>query len=211
MLYAAGSVRDLSVEADDLCGLTWCDRLLWFCDALRERAVALDARTGAVAHSLDCPNLRVGLATVDGHLVYAAGPELRLREVDQWTGALVAEYENPRPGEIFAGMEIGRDGLWLGYERCLELRRPDDLALLCSISVAEHVSGITVTDRFLVYSDQLDGSITIVDPVLARAVLSITVHGSPTGLSWDGSRIWYCDMEASRLRAIDVPGIVGQG
>ena len=45
MLYAAGSVRDLSVDADELCGLAWCDRLLWFCDAVREQAVAVDLFT----------------------------------------------------------------------------------------------------------------------------------------------------------------------
>jgi hypothetical protein len=208
MLYAAGSVRDLSVDADELCGLAWCDRFLWFCDGVREQAVAVDICTGAAAHTLACPGLRIGLACMDGWLLYGGGRDLRLRVVDRSTGALVTEIENPRPGSVFAAMAVGRDGLWLAYDRWLELRATDDLSLLSRIRVSEPVSGITITDRYLVYSDQVGESITIVDPVLEQAVLPISVDGHPTGLGWDGSRIWYCDMAASRLRAIDVPGIV---
>ena len=70
------------------------------------------------------------------------------------------------------------------------------------------VAGITVTERYLVYADRRTGSVTVVDPVMEQVILPVNVHGSPTGLSWDGSRIWYCDTAHSRLRAIDVPGLV---
>jgi len=208
MLYAAVSVRDLSVDADELCGLAWCDRFLWFCDGVREQAVAVDIFTGAAAHRLPCPGLRIGLACLDGWLIYGGGTELRLRVVDRSTGAVVTEFDNPRPGSAIAAMAVGRDGLWLAYDRWLELRAAEDMSLLSRIRVSEPISGITVTDRYLVYSDQVGESITIVDPVLGQAVLPISVDGHPTGLGRDGSRIWYRDMSASRLRAIDVPGIV---
>lgn len=206
MLYAAGSVRDLSVDADELCGLAWCDRFLWFGDAVRERAVAVDLQTGAVAHTLACPGLQIGLACLGGRLIYSSGRDLRV--VDRSTGSLVAEFESPRPTSVLAALAVGRDGLWLAYDRWLELRATEDLTLLSRFRVSEPVSGITVTDRYVVYSDRLGDAITIVDPVLAQAVLPINVDGHPTGLGWDGSRIWYCDTAASRLRAIDVPGMV---
>jgi hypothetical protein len=208
MLYAAGSVHDLSVDAEVLCGLTWSGQLLWYADAGKERVVGVDPHTGESVGVIACPELRRGLATINGNLVYAAGPDYRLRIVDPATGDLVAEARNPRPGEAVAGMEGGRNGLWLGYRDFIDLRKTADFSLVTCIGVRGMVAGITVTDRYLVYSDRRAESITVVDPVMEQVVLPVNVHGSPTGLSWDGSRIWYCDTAHSRLRAIDVPGIV---
>jgi len=208
MLYAAGSVRDVSVDAEVLCGLTWFGELLWFADAGRERIVGVDPHTGDSFAEIGSPDLRRGLATINGNLVYAAGPDYRLRIVDPGTGALVAETRNPRPGEVIAGLEGCRQGLWVGYRDFLDLRSSTDFALINCIGVHGRVAGITVTDRYVVYCDRRAESITVVDTVMEQVVLPINVHGSPTGLSWDGSRIWYCDNAAGRLRAIDVPGIV---
>lgn len=208
MLYAAGSVRDVSVDSDELCGLTWLGQYLWFCDGLRERVVAMDPYTATAAHTLPCPGLRGGLATLDGNLVYAAGPDLHLQVVDPDTGTAVACLDNPRPGEVCTGLESGRGGLWMGYRDRLELRSFTDLRLLTTITLPTLVSGITATDHYLIYSNRWNESITIIDTVLKRVLLPINVHGTPTELAWDGSRIWYCDNAHSRLRAIDVPGIV---
>lgn len=208
MLYAAGSVRDVSVDADNLCGLTCSEQLLWYADSGRARLVGIDPYTGTTVQVLDCPGLRTGLATVNGNLVYAAEDDSRLRTVDPQSGRLVSEVRNPRPGETCAGMEGARNGLWLGYRDVLELRNVADLSLVTVIGVRGRVSGVSVTDRYLVYCDRLAESVTVVDPVMEQDLLPINVHGSPTGLGWDGSRIWYCDAAASRLRAIDVPGVV---
>jgi hypothetical protein len=108
-------------------------------------------------------------------------------------------------------MEGGRQGLWLGYRDLLDLRSVTDFSLITAIGVRGEVSGITVTDRYLVYADRAAESIAIVDMVMEQVALHVGVHGRPTGLAWDGSRIWYCDSAASRLRAIDVPGMVRSG
>jgi hypothetical protein len=208
MLYAAGSVHDISVDAEHLCGLTWFGESLWFSDAGRERVVAVDPYDGEVLTVIGCPELRRGLATIDGHLVYAAGPDYRLRIVDPESGDLLAEVRNPRPGEEITALEGGRQGLWIGYRNCLELRNTRDFAIVTSVGVRGKVAGATVTDRYLVYSDRAAESIIVADPVVEQEILPINVHGSPTGLTWDGGRIWYCDNSANRLRAIDVPGIV---
>jgi hypothetical protein len=208
MLYAAGSVHDVSVEAEVLCGLTWSGELLWFADAGRERVVSLDPATGESVSVIACPDLRRGLATLSGNLVYAAGPDYRLRIIDPESGELVSEARNPRAGEEITGLEGGRQGLWIGYRSTLELRSTADFSSLSCIGVRGRPTGVTVTDRYVVYSDRAAESINVVDPVMEQEILPINVHGSPTGVSWDGSRIWYCDNAASRLRAIDVPGVV---
>lgn len=208
MLYAAGSVHDVSVEAERLSGLTWSGELLWFADAGNERVVAVDPHVGGSEAVIACPELRRGLATVGGNLVYAAGPDYRLRIVDPATGDLVAEARNPRPGQEIVGLEGGRQGLWLGYHDSLDLRKTTDFSLVHCLSVRGRVSGLTVTDRYVVYSDRPAEHIIVVDPAAEQEILPINVHGTPTGLAWDGSRIWYCDNAHNRLRAIDVPGLV---
>jgi hypothetical protein len=208
MLYAAGSVHDVSVEAEMLAGLTWSGELLWFADAGRERVVAVDPQVGRSEAVIACPDLRRGLATLGGNLVYAAGPDYRLRIIDPASGDLVAETRNPRAGEEIVGLEGGRQGLWVGYRNSLDLRNTKDFSLVNCLAVRGRVSGVTVTDRYVVYSDRPAEYIVVVDPATEQEILPINVHGTPTGLAWDGSRIWYCDNAHNRLRAIDVPGLV---
>jgi hypothetical protein len=209
MLYAAGSVYDVSVDADVLCGLAWSGDLLWFADAGRERIVAVAPHSGgAEVASVACPGLRCGLATVGGNLVYTAGLDHRLHIVDPATGELVAQVRNPRPGMAVTGMEGGRHGLWLGYGDLLDLRNQRDFSAMTTFVVNGRISGITATDRYVIYADRQAELITLVDSTMQQVALPVNVHGSPTGLSWDGARIWYGDSSASRLRAIDVPGVV---
>jgi hypothetical protein len=211
MLYAAGSVCDVSVRAEKLCGLTWSGQLLWFADAELQQVVGVDPFAGEVIRTIHCPELRCGLATLSGNLVYTAGDDDRLVTVSPATGEQVAQARNPRPGQRVSAMEGGRNGIWLGYGDMLDLRGTGGYELVNCIEVSGRVSGLAVTDRYLVYADRTSESITILDPLLEQVILPINVHGSPTGLAWDGSHIWYCDSAANRLRAIDVPGLVRSG
>jgi hypothetical protein len=208
MLYAAGSVCDVSVRAEKLCGLTWSGQLLWFADAELEQVVCVDPYTAEVIRTISCPGLRCGLATMDGNLVYAAGADHQLVAVSPATGEQVAQARNPRPGQQVSAMEGARNGLWLGYRDMLDLRGTGGFELVTCLDVPGTVSGVAVTDRYVVYADRTEESITLVDPLLEQVILAINVHGSPTGLAWDGAHIWYCDSAANRLRAIDVPGLV---
>jgi hypothetical protein len=215
MLYAAGPYHDLSIEAAAPCGLTWTGSLLWLADSGHERAIGVDPHSGEQLAVVPCPGLRSGLATSDGHLVYVAGADSELCTVEISSGKVVERAANPRRGREISGLEGGRLGLWIGHGEVLDWRTPPDLRLVDSIGVSNPVTGITLTDRYVVYCTHPTrpmrvplGTIVVVDPTAREEVLSINVHGTPTGLAWDGSRIWYCDYSSSRLRAIDVPGIV---
>ena len=208
MLYAAGSVCDISVRAEKLCGLTWSGQSLWYADADLEQVVCVDPYTAEVLNTIACPQLRCGLATLNGNLVYAAGRDNRLVTVSPATGERVAEARNPRPGQRLSAMEGARNGVWLAFGDMLDLRGTGGFELVTCLDMAGSISGVAVTDRYLVCADRTEESITIVDPVLEQVILPINVHGSPTGLAWDGCHIWYCDSAANRLRAIDVPGLV---
>ncbi|MBW4722019.1 PQQ-like beta-propeller repeat protein [Saccharothrix obliqua] len=211
MPMSVGTVRDIPVRALKLCGLTWSGEFLWFSEAVSNQIMALDPVSGAVERRVACPGVRTDLTTVAGNLVQVVGAERALRLIDPDTGATVVELPNPRPGNVLCGLEATHEGIWFGYEdlRVLDLRRPDTGELVDSIPVGRPVAGLTASDRFVAYADHRAGTINLVDLGLRREVASYDVAGNPTGIAWDGSRIWYCDHTTLQLRAIAVPGISG--
>lgn len=207
IIYTAASVRDISVDAGELTGLTWFGNALWFADPSRGRAVPVDPASGAAGDPVRCPGLRAGLTTIGGNLVYGTEGAV-LRVLDPHAGSVVRDVQLSGPEEVTC-LEAIRDGLWVGYRDALELRRTADLALVNTVRAPFGVNGVTVTDRYVAYSDWLGEAITVHDTVPERDVLRIHVDGPPTGLAWDGLRLWYCDAVNIRLRALDVPGMVG--
>jgi hypothetical protein len=206
IIYTAASVRDHSVDADQLSGLTWSGHALWYADAGRERAVCLDPRTGLPGAELACPGLVAGLTNLGGCLLYATATTLRLCEPQ--SGDILREVASHRSGVPVRGMEAGRDGIWLGWPDALELRHASDLRLLGTVPTPLGVAGVTVTDRYVAHTDLLGEAITVFDLQAGRNVLQIQVDGRPaTSLTWDGLRLWYADAGNMRLRALDVPGL----
>lgn len=206
IIYTAASVRDLSIDAEQLTGLTFTGHALWYADRGREQAVCLDPRTGETGAVLACPGLEAGLTTLGGCLLYATDSSLRLAEPH--SGDILREVSTPRPGVPIGGMEAGRDGIWLGWPDSLDLRHASDLRVLATVPAPLGVCGVAVTDRYLTYTDRLGEAITVLDLGTGRTVLHIQVDGRPaTSLAWDGLRLWYGDPGTMRLRALDVPGL----
>lgn len=211
MPMSLGTVRDIPVRALKLCGLTWSGEFLWFSEAVSNQIMALDPVTGSVERRIPCPGVRTDLTTLAGNLVQVVGDARDLRVIDPVSGDTVLEMPNPRPGHVLCGLEATRDGIWLGYEdlRVLDLRSAQNGELLDTIPIPRAVAGLTVSDRFLVYAEHQAGTINLIDVALRRQVASYDVAGNPTGITWDGRRIWYCDYTTLQLRAIEVPGISG--
>ncbi|MGW5668659.1 hypothetical protein [Micromonospora sp. NPDC003776] len=207
IVFTAASVRDISVDAATVTGLTWFGQVLWYAEPEREQLVQVDPHSGTAGPTIACPNLRTGLTTIGGYLLCAAGPAHQLRMCDPGSGEIIGEMANPRTGEPITAMETSRDGLWLGYRDELRLHAGADLDVITSIPAPLGVTGLTVTDRYVTWSDLLGEAITVFDTVTRRNVLQIHVDGRPTSLTWDGILLWYYDGAHARLRAIDVPGL----
>ncbi len=207
-MTSAPPVSALAVEGEHLCGLTWLEGLLWYSDSGLDEILAVDAASGEVVRRLPCPGVRTGLsAAADGtRLVQVVGPDKRLRALDLDTGQTLEESPNPRPGGELCGLCDTAAGLWMGYQHppVLDLRSHSDHKPILSIEVAEDVADITVADRFVVFANHPDARLNVVDPDAGRIVDTIQVDGGPTGLTWDGSRLWYCDYGAGRLRPVEL-------
>jgi glutamine cyclotransferase len=212
MPLAAGTVRDISVRAFKLCGLTWFGEFLWFSEAVSNQIMALDPQTGQVEHRIPCPGVAADLTTLDGYLLQVCGPDRCLRGIAPRTGEEVTEFANPRPADRLRGLEATRHGLWLGYEnlKLVELRDPKTMSLIDTFPLRHPPAGLTVSDNYLVYADYAGSTINVYDVRERRELAAYSVAGSPTGVTWDGSRVWYCDHGTLQLRAIEVPGMAGR-
>ncbi|NLU80943.1 hypothetical protein HCA58_21825 [Micromonospora sp. HNM0581] len=203
------SSRDIPVRALKLCGRTWSGDFLWFSEAVSNQLIALDPHTGEVERRLPCPGVRTDLTTMDGLLIQVVGEERRLRVLAPHSGNCIGEMPNPRPGHLLSGLEATRDGIWFGYEdlRLVELRDKRTFDLIDVFRVRFPIAGLTVSDDYLAYADHRAGTVNMFDLQGGRDVASYSVAGSPTGVTWDGRAIWYCDFTTLRFRAIEVPGI----
>jgi hypothetical protein len=182
--------------------------MLWYSDAALEEIVAVDPETETVERRLPCPGVRTGLtaAAAGTRLVQVVGGDKRLRALDPDSGELLEELPNPRPGGELCGLQDTSAGLWTGYQRpaVLDLRRHGDLEPLVSIPVHEDVADMTVVGDAVVFANHPDARLNVVNVAARRVVGAIPVAANPTGLTWDGERIWYCDYGAGRLRAVEV-------
>lgn len=209
MPISAGSVRDIPVRALKPSGLTWFGQLLWFSEAVSQQVIALDPFTEKIEHRIPCPEVRTDLTTVGGRLVQVVGERMALLYLDPTTGETVDEKPNPRPGHLLCGLEATSQGIWFGYAdlRIADLRGTDDLRLLDTVHLTRRVAGLTASEHYVAYSNRQAGLINLIDVEQGREVASYDVAGNPTGITWDGSHIWYCDYATLQMRAIEVLGI----
>jgi hypothetical protein len=209
MPIAVGTVRDIPVRALKLCGLTWFGRQVWYSEAVSNQIIAMDIAGAQVESRIACPEVRTDLTSLGGNLLQVVGAQRNVRVLDPESGETLGELPNPRPGHALCGLEATRHGIWMGYEdlRTIDLRSTDDLRLLVSYQVRRSIAGLTVSDGYVAYAERDTATINLIEIATGREWVSVVVHGNPTGIAWDGTRIWYCDYTTLQLRAIEVPGM----
>jgi len=202
------SLTEIPVPGKQLCGLTWKNELLWFSDGELDEIMGVNPQTGEIVRHIECPEVRTGLTTVDGNLLQVVGANRTLRQIDIATGQITREFPNPRAGLELCGIETTAAGIWFGYQDppMLDLRDPHRFELIDSIPVAEQVAGVTVTDKYVAFSCYATAHVHLIDSRMRKeAVATLEVSGNPTGLTWDGRLLWYCDYTNLLLRAVEVP------
>jgi hypothetical protein len=206
---AAGIVHDLPVRALDLCGVTWSGEYLYFAEIFSQQIGAIDPSSGEVVRRIPCADVAGDLTTLRGALLQVVGEDRHLRLLDPATGGEMDEWPSPRPGHLISGLEACRDGVWIGYAdlSVVELRDPDRFRLIECVEVGHPVTGVTVSDGFLVHSDREASRVRLTNLATGQQRLPVMVWGRPTAVTWDGRLFWYCDHATLQLRAIELPGI----
>jgi outer membrane protein assembly factor BamB len=209
-----GGLSWFPTPGDYPCGLTWDGHLLWHSDQTAGFICAIDADTGSVAHTIGCPDVRADL-TFDGtRLCQVGGRPKRLVIVEPWTGSVVGHKEIlPASGRV-TGVELGPEGLWMCLREpmVVQLRHYSSMRVRREFPVpGSSPSGLTYADGLVVYGEFDSGTLHSIDPATGAHIASVEVEGRPTGLAWDGDRLWYCDFPGQAIRSIDRASLVGSG
>jgi outer membrane protein assembly factor BamB len=197
----------LPVPGRYLCGLTWDGTYLWHSDQAAARMWAIDPDDGSVVRTFRCAWVRADLAYDGDTLCQVGGRPKRLVLVDPETG----KVEGFRPilpasGRV-TGSELGPEGLWLVLRgpNVVQLRSYPGMSVRREYAVpGSSPSGLTYADGVVVFGEFEAGMLHAIDAETGAHLGSTEVKGRPTGMTWDGERLWYCDFPGRVLRALDL-------
>lgn len=204
-------VRTIPGPAAYMCGLTWDGGLLWHSDQDAERIFAVDPADGRVARELRCPPVRADLTYDGSQLVQVGGRPKRLVLVDPDTGEIVGEKPVHPPSGRLTGIELGPEGLWM----CLRGPTTVQLRDYATMSVqrefrgyGQSPAGLTYANGVVVHGDFDNATLHALDARTGEHLGTARVPGRPTGLTWDGAHLWYCDFPARSFRAVELDALL---
>ncbi|ATY12038.1 hypothetical protein CU254_17380 [Amycolatopsis sp. AA4] len=208
---AAPIVRTLPAPGSYLCGLTWDGTLLWHSDQEAGTVFAIDPADGSVRRELACPRARADLACDGVSLLQVGGRPKRILQLDPGTGQLRGEKEVlPASGRL-TGIEFGTDGLWMCLRgpTVVQLRNYETMLVEREFPVdGDSPSGLTCLPGMVCYGDFDDALVRAIDPESGKPLGALRAPGRPTGMTWDGEHLWYCDFPARALAALDVSALL---
>lgn len=203
-------LSSLPAPGNYLCGLTWDGRHLWHSDQDAGTIVAVDPAGGSVVRTLGCSRVRADLTYHDGRLCQVGGRPKRILLIDPETGDIVDQKQVHPPSGRLCGIEMGPEGMWMCLRNpaVVQLRDFDTMSVQRELPVEGAPSGLTYVDGVVLYSEFEGGVVRAVDTVTGALLAAVTVAGHPTGMTWDGKRLWYCDFETRRFNAIRLGDVV---
>ena len=178
------------------CGLTWDGTHLWHSDQGALRIYAIDPADGTVVRDFACEWVRADLAFDGTRLCQVGGRPKRLVLIDRDSGRATGQREVLPPSGRVTGAEMGPEGMWmlLRGPMVVQLRSYPDMTVLREYPVPGSTpSGLTYARGTVVYGEFEAGLLHAVDAATGAYLGSAAVTGRPTGLTWDGERLWYCD------------------
>jgi hypothetical protein len=201
------AVAALPAPGEYLCGLTWDGTHLWHSDQAALKIFAIERAGGSVVHEFDCGYVRADLAFDGSMLCQVGGRPKRIVLVDRDTGRVTGRREVlPASGRL-TGVEMGPEGMWMCLREPMVVQLRDYPAM--TVRREYHVpgsspSGLTYAHGAVVYGEFEAGRLHAVDAATGSYVGSAPVTGRPTGLTWDGERLWYCDFPARLVRPFEL-------
>jgi outer membrane protein assembly factor BamB len=204
-------VATIPAPAAYLCGLTWDGTWLWHSDQDAQMLYAVDPRDGTVGRRWPCSRVRADLAFDGTRLVQVGDRPKRLVLIDPNTGEVVGTRPVlPASGRL-TGIELNPEGIWMVLRgpTVVQLRDYASMEVIREFAgLGESPSGLTYAAGVVVYGDFDDGVLRAMDPQTGEALGQATVPGRPTGVTWDGQRLWYCDFPARSFRAATLASVL---
>ncbi|WP_077615925.1 hypothetical protein [Caenibacillus caldisaponilyticus] len=200
-------VANLLSPGRHLCGLAWDGETLWHSDGTTNRLYRIDPGDGTVLGSIPCERVRTCLSIdEEGRLWQIAGNPKRIRVLDPLDGRMVREIPFDDDAESVCALYVGSSSYWLGSKTTgrVEERDINTRAVLQAYQTDGSVHGIALVDRVIWYTDFPASALVAFDLERRTEVARYPLPGQPTGLCWDGGRLWYCDYTNKRITAVEV-------
>lgn len=197
-----------------MCGLTWDGTRLWHSDQDAEMIYAVDPREGAVVRQFPCRQVRADLAFDGTRLLQVGGRPKQLVLVDPTTGEVVGTKPVPPASGRLTGTELGPEGIWLVLRGPTVVQLRDYASMDVTQehpALGESPSGLTYAAGVVVYGDFDDGVLRAMDARTGAHLGQVAVPGRPTGITWDGERLWYCDFPARSFRSLALASVLATG
>jgi sugar lactone lactonase YvrE len=155
--------------------------------------------------TLACPEVRTCTDFANGLLWQIAGRPKTLRALDPASGDVVRDV--PVRSETICGLQLEDEHFWTTEEEGRLLRcRLADGSVEEEYEALPRIAGVVRALGSLWYTVDKAGLIVRVDPVGGAEVARHEVAGTPTGIGWDGERLWYADNAARQLVALRPEG-----
>lgn len=192
--------KSIQCPGRQLAGLTWDGKSLWVTDC-GEGVLVRFSPEGSLLGRLPCQDATTGLTYKDDALWQVVHDgQLRKLRTDTGQSALhsIASYH----GEL-CGIEWTPKGLWMGYagvqESTLRLVGHDGATCVTEIPLVGIVSGVTAIDHdSVLWADYAASSVTMMSVSSGLTLGVFDLNGHPTGITWDGNHLWYCDEPGGR-------------
>jgi len=201
----------LRAPANYLCGLTWDGVHLWHSDQGAAKIFAIDRTDGSIVREFGCASVRADLAYDGSMLCQVGGRPKRIVLVDPDTGEVTGRRDVlPASGRL-TGIEIGPEGMWmcLRSPMVVQLRDYPAMTVRREYNVPGSApSGLTYARGTVVFGDFEEGRLHAIDAASGAHLGSAYVAGRPTGVTWDGERLWYCDFPNHLLRTVELEDVL---
>ncbi|GAA2520200.1 hypothetical protein [Winogradskya humida] len=202
--------RSLPAPGTYMCGLTWDGEVFWHSDQEALLISALDPVTGAVQRSFTNSWVRADLTTHDGELYQIGGRPKRLVRIAPQAGEVLGHVTVAPPSGRLCGVEAAPEGVWMALRSpdVVQLRDYATMEVQREIPIEAPPSGLTRTPGLIVFGEYEDGLLHAIDRDTGKPCGRVRVEGRPTGLTYDGEHVWYCDFPARALKAVRVQDLV---
>lgn len=184
--------------------MTWDGRHLWHSDASTDRIYCLEPLTGKVLRDIPCDEVRTDLAFDGEALWQIAGRPKRISVLESKSGRLQHEIELGTNAENACGLLVEGSAYWVGFkhEGLIEKRSLRDNTLLAEYRSLPYVDGLALVDTTLWHTSFRESLLVGIDTGTGVETRRYRLPGKPTGMCWDGEKIWYSDYGYRRVNAV---------
>jgi YVTN family beta-propeller protein len=193
-----GSVADTIPVGRSPSGIAVGDGAVWVTNAAEGTVDRIDVETNTVSQTLAAGSSPVGIAVGDGSLWVADHVGAALLRIDPVSGGTEAVELDGLPSAV----TFTTEGVWVGVSPA-SVARVEDGRVTLDANVGQGPAAVTYAFRSIWVANELDASVTRVEPSTGRIQATIRVGEGPESLANAGGRLWVSSAHDGSLEAID--------